>query len=348
MEPFIHYLLAKRAVDDRSLHPRLWHAFLAYIDDLFTLRSRSTTTPARPVHLLDLGCGIGTMFERIGFERITGQSPGTPLVYTAVDSDSTNLKAAADRLHNWSTTHGFACDSSASTTTSATMPANHSSTKLYLTSTNGNVITVRLICADIQEESQSIEDVLSLTENGLRDESHFDGVIAHAFMDLVECRPLLTRLLPHLTPQAQLYLTINFDGMTVFEPVIDETLDRKIEALYHATMDTRRMNDRPAGHSKTGRRLFHDLRATGYHVVDMASSDWTVFPKQDGYTKDDADFLYHILDFVADALDQHPDLPTELLDNWLQTRRSQIANAELFYMAHQLDYLARPANDAKP
>lgn len=344
MEPFIHYLLAKRAVDDRALHPRLWHAFLSYIDELFSLRSRSTTTPTQSVHLLELGCGIGTMFERIGFERITGQSPGTSLVYTAVDSDSTNLKAAAERLRTWGAAHGFACAPSASTP----MPADHTPIKFYLTNTNGSVITVRLICADIQEESQSIEDMLAFTENELQNGIELDGVIAHAFMDLVECRPLLTRLHPHLTPQALLYLTINFDGMTVFEPVIDETLDKKIEALYHATMDTRRVNDRPAGHSKTGRRLFHDLRAAGYHVVDMASSDWAVFPKHNGYTKDEADFLHHILDFVAGALDQHPDLPTELLNHWLQTRRAQIANLELFYMAHQLDYLARPAHDSKP
>ena len=57
-------------------------------------------------------------------------------------------------------------------------------------------------------------------------------VIAHAFLDLLpmpESLPKLFSLTENLA-----WLTVNFDGVTSLEPVIDPELDAKIERLYHA------------------------------------------------------------------------------------------------------------------
>ena len=75
-------------------------------------------------------------------------------------------------------------------------------------------------------------------------------------MDLEATLPGLLAL---LAPGAFFYFTLNFDGATVFEPLIDPELDRLIETLYHRSMDERRLDGRPSGSSRTGRRLSPDL-----------------------------------------------------------------------------------------
>lgn len=319
IHPFANYLLSKRSVDDRALNPRLWTAFLTYLDARAQELSRGV-----PLHLLELGCGIGTMFE-----RIVPHIQPCSLLYTALDADRQNLAVAAARLEEWATSAGYHSAPppneliQTTTTTTAFLAFQHAA---------GHSLGIHFIQAD----AYAVGDLLQHSSPPV------DGLLAHAFMDLVECRPLLTSLHPILTPRAHLYCTINFDGMTVFEPAIDPVLDQQIEDAYHATMDTRTVDGRPAGHSRTGRRLFHDLRASGYDVLDIGSSDWTVFPQPNGYANEEAAFLHHILDFVEGALTGHASLSTDALHNWIAIRRSQIEANELFYMAHQLDYLAQP------
>lgn len=320
---FFNYLLAKRAIDEDSLHPRLWHAFLYYIDDRARNRSRG-----QPMHLLELGCGIGTMFERL-YPKLS-----TPtLLYSAIDSEAANLIEAASRLTAFTVGLGFAPAEEKTTNQSHVAESIEKSKNVELCFEHGDGRTLRicLYCLDVQTNFPA-----DLTNGSL---PVVDGVIAHAFMDLVQCRPLLERLRPMLSPGANLYLTINFDRLTLFEPILDPELDQQIEDLYHATMDSRIHEGISAGHSRTGRRLFHDLRATGFTVLDMAGSDWVVFPQTDGYANAGAEFLYHIINFVEGALKTHPELDQDRFQHWLQQRRSQIQHRELLYIAHQLDYL---------
>ena len=154
-----------------------------------------------------------------------------------------------------------------------------------------------------------------------------------------------------LRPAGLFYFSINFDGATLFLPEMAAdrplpnapTLDRQIEALYHRSMDTRVTDGQPSGDSRTGRRLFHALRACGAQALAIGSSDWVVHAVDGAYPTDEAYFLGCILHFVESTLRGHPQLNARAFENWLTTRRRQLARGELLYIAHQLDYCGRAA-----
>jgi hypothetical protein len=169
--------------------------------------------------------------------------------------------------------------------------------------------------------------------------SAWDLLVAHAVLDLIDLPTALPPLLGRLAPGGFFYFTLNFDGGTTFEPPLDPDLDHRIETLYHHTMDRRRCRGRPGGSSRTGRRLFGQLRKAGARVAAAGSSDWVVFPGLHGYPADEADFLHFIVDTVARALHGHPELERSRFQAWIAQRHRQIDTRELIYIAHQLDLM---------
>src|SRR6185437_5619225 len=88
-----------------------------------------------------------------------------------------------------------------------------------------------------------------------------DLLVAHAFLDLVDVPAILPRLLRLLVPGGAYWFTINYDGESIFMP--GHPHDDQIMQAYHRDMDERVRYGRPAGESRTGRRLFHYLRDAG-------------------------------------------------------------------------------------
>lgn len=162
-----------------------------------------------------------------------------------------------------------------------------------------------------------------------------DLLIANAFLDLLPMPESLPRLLSLTKDLA--WFTINFDGLTSFEPTVDAELDAKIEQLYHQTMDRRPTG----GDSRAGRHLFGALQKVGAKVLAAGASDWVVHATDGKYPGDEAYFLNFILHFFEEALASQPELDQAQLDGWLKERRAQIERGELLYVAHQLDYLVR-------
>ncbi len=150
--------------------------------------------------------------------------------------------------------------------------------------------------------------------------------------------PILFNL---LKPGGLFYFTLNFDGGTIFQPIIDAAFDEKITNLYHRTMDERISNGRPAGHSHTGRRLFKHLIDAGGEIIASGSSDWVVFADREGYAADEAYFLHFIVNTVHQALTGHPELESSLFEAWIAQRHAQIEAGTLIYIAHQLDFFGR-------
>jgi SAM-dependent methyltransferase len=256
-----------------------------------------------------VGCGIGTMVERLLDRGLL-----TRAAYTGIDVEAGCIRAAAQRLH------GYAAARQAP-----------------LTVETGGAMRFATPAQDVRItlEAADLLDFLD-REPG---KAAWDLLVAHAVLDLVDLPTALPRLLSRLVPGGLFYFSLNFDGATIFEPPIDPDLDALIEALYHRTMDTRRDRGRPSGSSRTGRQLFGRLKEAGTRLIAAGSSDWVVFPAPDGYPGDEAYFLHFIIDTIGQALHGHPELPGSHFKAWIAQRHRQIEARELIYIAHQLDFL---------
>ncbi len=319
---YIRYLASKRALDDRSLNRHVWDQLVKAV------RGRSDFAPLR---VLEVGCGIGTMLERLLDWGLLIRA-----AYTGIDVEAEFIREARRRLG------GYAAEKNAEPKPPPPNPLPrgegefngpahhgpaHPGAPLLLKST-GQDVKVTL-------EAIDIFDFLD-REQG---KPTWDLLVAHAVLDLIDLPTALPRLLSLLIPGGLFYFTLNFDGATIFEPPIDPALDRRIETLYHFTMDTRRRRGQPAGSSVTGRQLIRRLRDAGARLVAAGSSDWVVFPGADGYLGDEAFFLHSIIKTIGLALHQHPDLDSSRFENWLAQRHGQIEAKELIYIAHQLDVM---------
>ena len=297
---FTRYLAAKKGLDDRSLNRQVWDHLVRAV------RERPDSAPLR---VLEVGCGIGTMVERLLDRGLLARA-----AYTGIDVEAGLIRAAVERLH------GYAA-------------ARH----VPLTTDSGGAMLFSTPVQDVRItlEAADLFDFLD-REPG---KSAWDLLVAHAVLDLIDLAAALPRLLSRLAPGGLFYFTLNFDGATILEPPIDPDLDTLIEALYHRTMDTRRSRGRPSGSSRTGRQLFGRLKEAGARLIAAGSSDWVVFPGPDGYPGDEAYFLHFIIDTIGQALHGHPELARSRFQAWIAQRHRQIESRELIYVAHQLDFL---------
>jgi SAM-dependent methyltransferase len=296
---FTRYLAAKKSIDDRALNRVVWQAL------------RENLPPSsreRPLQVLEIGAGIGTMIERLWDWGLLDYA-----AYTALDADMDTLVAAWQRLGNWARQQPdirrvYAGDDLA-------------------IEADGRLLEIRFLAADLFEFLEAA--------------GTYDLLIANAFLDLVDIPSTLPLILRLLKPGGLFYFTINFDGMTVFEPEIDPQLDSLIQELYHRTMDERVTAGKPAGDSRSGRHLFGLLKAAGAEILQAGASDWVVFSEQEGYTLDEAYFLHFILHTVHQALAGRPELAGVRFDEWIARRHQQVEDGELVYIAHQVDFVGR-------
>lgn len=300
---FTRYLSAKRTVDDRALNKDVWAVFRRE----YIAENEIKTVP----RILEIGAGIGTMFERCFEWGLLGSCS-----YTAIDSMPDNTAEAARRLAKWAPSKGFSLK--------IVDPAQ------FLLEKSGVKIHLHL-------QSVDFFDFAAREENS----AAWDVIIANAFLDLLDVPTSLPILFSLLKSRALFYFSINFDGGTSFEPSIEPTFDDLVERLYHQTMDSRIINGKPSGDSRTGRHLFRHLRHIGAEVLGAGSSDWVIFPKLDGYGGDEAYFLHFIINTIGNALRGHPELNGPSFEEWLRIRHEQVENNNLVYVAHQLDFVGR-------
>jgi SAM-dependent methyltransferase len=169
----------------------------------------------------------------------------------------------------------------------------------------------------------------------------WDLIVTNAVLDLTDLSRSIPTLLDALEPGGLFYTSINYDGQTTFVPVVDEKLDAEIERLYNESMDAPRSDGTIPSGSRCGRNLIPALRKGNATILEAGSSDWLVFADRTGYHADEAYFLQHILSFVEDALNGHPELAHQEFSRWMGTRYRQVLTGELVYIAHQIDVLAR-------
>jgi SAM-dependent methyltransferase len=297
---FIRYLESKKSVDDRALNRHVWESLHRRVESLRV---------QRPLRVLEVGAGIGTMVERV----LDWGLWGGDLHYTTVDADADSVAAARERLQRWGHERGVDAETS---------------THEIAFSGRGRRVIVQPEAADAFEFA---------TRPGHA--QGWDLLIAHAFLDLVDVPSALPRLLRLLRPSGVFYLTLNFDGLTILEPAIDPAYDDHLVALYHDTMDERLVGGKPSGDSRTGRHLFEQIRAAGARIIDAGSSDWVVFPGNDGYPHDEAYFLHFIVHTIGTALGAGPSVDPPRFERWIAQRHAQIEQKSLVYIAHQMDFV---------
>jgi SAM-dependent methyltransferase len=297
---FIRYLAAKQGLDDRALNRHVWDHLVRAVGD---------RQDASPLRVLEVGCGIGTMLERLLDRGLL-----TRAAYTGIDLEPELIRAATERFQ------GYAAVRQASLTLEP------GGARRFSTPTQE--IRVAFEAADLF-------DFLDRASG----KSAWDLLVAHAVLDLIDLPTALPRLLSRLAPGGFFSFTLNFDGVTSLDPPIDPDLDALIETLYHRTMETRQCRGRTSGSSRTGRRLFGRLKEAGARVIAAGSSDWVVWPGPEGYPGDEAYFLHFIIDTIDRALRRHPELDHERFQTWIAQRHRQIEARELTYIAHQLDFL---------
>ena len=256
--------------------------------------------------ILEIGGGTGAMFQRLLEWGLLENGQ-----YTLLDAEAENIAVARQNLPAWGRQRGFTVTEDGDCLTFST-PAGR--------------IRLELVTADLF-------DFLARSSEHA---APWDLLVAHAFLDLVDIPHTLPLLRGLLHPGSLLYLTINFDGLTAFEPVIDARLDEAILALYHQSMDQRAAG----GDSRSGRRLFTWLPQAGFEILAAGSSDWAVLPRRGAYPADEAYFLNFILHFFDLTLSGHPALAAEPFGEWLAARQAQLERGQLVYLAHQFDFLA--------
>jgi len=304
---FPRYLTAKKSLDDRSLNRGVWQILHQELSNL----GKET-----PLQVLEIGAGIGTMVERAVDWGLLGNA-----YYTAVENQPELVAYAEEYLQSWSSKQGYEISRMG---------------KEYLEITHPDGI----VCVDFKpvDVFDYIHDWQKQPEKSLK---RWDLLIAHAFMDLVPIERALGDLCNTLSEEGIFYFSLNFDGMTIFEPEIDPILDKMIEILYHQTMDERFVDGALTGGSRSGRKLLNQLSSSGAQVLAAGASDWLVYPINGRYPFDEAYFLHHILYFIESELKNHPELDPEQLKNWIHQRKRQVDAGELVYIAHQLDILGR-------
>jgi hypothetical protein len=267
------------------------------------LNALKANLPQQPVRVIEIGAGIGTMLRRLMRWGVIRRAE-----YVMVDELAENVEYASEWVKVWAEESGFSMERSDGTQVRVFDQARE--------------VLIKFERADVFDFIQ-------------KNKQPADLLIAHAFLDLLPLRESLPKLLA-LTKQLA-WLTINFDGMTMFEPVVNDVLDRKIERLYHATMDARTTG----GDSKSGRHLFAGLREAGAEILAAGSSDWVVYAQDGKFSDDEKYFLHFILHFFEESLTGQAGLDANAFADWLRARREQIERGELVYIAHQLDFLAK-------
>jgi hypothetical protein len=261
--------------------------------------------PAGAPRVIEVGAGLGTMVARLMDWGAVGGGE-----YILLDADRQLLDRSRRWLRDWAAARGLRCD-------------------LLPDGLRLGDLRVRLVDAELGSYLEAAHAAPA------------EVLIASAVLDLVDVPAFLPGLLRLLVPGGVYWFTINYDGESIFAP--GHPYDDRIMQAYHRDMGERLRYGRPAGDSRTGRRLFHYLRAAGAPALAAGPSDWVVYPGPDGtYPNDEAYFLRSILNTIQNALRSRQDrvAPADLAD-WLAERARQLAAGQLVYIAHQLDFVGR-------
>lgn len=262
-----------------------------------------------PLRVIEVGAGIGTMLARMVEWELFRFAE-----YTGIDNQVENIQFARVYLREWASRNEFQVAESQ---------------KGFLMMGKNSKVQVNFYCADLF-------DYININQS-----QDFDLLVAHAFLDLVPLPETINQLFGWGKKDFLYYFSINYDGLTVFEPIIEAEFDELVLSLYHDTMRERFANGHRYGDHQAGRHMLDYIPKQGGSIHSAGSSDWIVYPGPDGYPTDEAYFLHFIIHTIYQALIDHPQLDSLRFTQWIEMRHQQIERAELVYLAHQMDYFGK-------
>jgi SAM-dependent methyltransferase len=295
-QDYIRYLAVKRQIDDRSLSGSVWRKLR---DHLRQAKRR------RPLDVIEMGGGIGTMFDRVLDWTLTPR-----LQYTLIEANRAYLDEFESRIEH--------------------LPyiAAGSENRFQGQAPSGVTFELEALCADIHAV---IGDPKLF--------NRWDLVMAHAVMDLVNIPETLHGFQRLLRPGGLLYLTLNYDGLSCFLPQWEPEFEEMFMSRYHLSMDNRIIEGRSSGSSQSGRRLIQHLLSAKLPLIAVGNSDWIVLPQHGGYQRGEAFFLEMIVHTIERQLQQDNTVDHYKLAQWAKHRITQIAAGELIFMARNIDIL---------
>lgn len=261
---YVDYLDLKKSVDDNSLNQQVWQAMADWV----TRRQQNR----QPLHLLEIGAGIGTMIERLLDSGLLYYCD-----YTAVELEPGFRQAAMQRMQIWADRHAYKFEQQKSSVWS-------------LSQVNKKIVI-----------NWSQGDALQIAQQF--GPGSFDMIIGHAVIDLLPVPSCMPELLALLSENAAYYFSLNYAGETLFQPPL--AADEKIFQSYNDDMDKRfpGLEWQP---SRTGRLLGPWLTEQGHRVLAEGDSDWVL---QSNPGQPTNLFIANIIDTIETALGDMPGLP---------------------------------------
>ena len=336
---YIKYLRAKEHVDDRALYGPAWGRLGDWLAESLSDGRSAGGAVREPVRLVDVGCGIGSVFYRllpVLLRRMRARedvSTWRPLEYVLVDVKRANLEEAVNRCSAWARAPG--ADGAAVETWCADSRAGdsgdlrndmHGATCMHRAMTGAP--TADRVVANVHLQlpvHRTLWQVYLQAWHGdacqycAATPAQAHVLIAAAFFDLflvdataapaddtARLASVLRCCLQVLRSGGLFYFPIHYNGVTGFAPTLPDaancTPERPLLERFHATMGA-------STRGRSGdalRRLLTEWqgahRPFRVRLLETGRSDWRVVPSAEGgeyASPADAYFLRCILFLIA-------------------------------------------------
>mmetsp|Transcript_21520 Transcript_21520/g.37026 ORF Transcript_21520/g.37026 Transcript_21520/m.37026 type:complete len:367 (-) Transcript_21520:1826-2926(-) len=339
---YVRYLRSKKTVDDRALN----HRVLTQLESLIKSRAQQLsiiadgdrvkvqpcaagrchprnfeTTPKHVFQVLEIGCGVGAMAERLLKNGFFSCCEATRYVFA--DTKASNLQAAIACMNDvFSITSKWSLISQETIGEEAYDSFFNTAHAAGVNSVHNAVIQTRNQAAPVSNlghahfhAHETHQDIyldfvcMDFIEYARSNPNRFDLVIAAAFLDLVDIPKTLPIIFSALCAGGTYYFPINFDGTTHFSPIIEAALDLSVEQAFHEEMDKPSPDGAIVSQSHAGRNLAQYIPAAGGGIDSWGSSSWTVAARNgnptdsdSSYEGDEAYFLLCIIQFIQDTV----------------------------------------------
>lgn len=297
---YTQYLSAKKSIDDQSLNRHVWHTLK---------KSLPKSNLHEPLEVLEIGGGIGTMFQRLVEWQLT---PHMNYVLTEPKEEYLNFFWQA--IVPWSKKKKIEIEKLSAT-----------SARL---STAKSCIFVSTIVADGDKIVQHF------LENNT-----FHLLVANGVFDLLDIELFLPDCFNLLNNSGLLYASINYEGRTDFFPLWPNATEGELLTQYHDSMQRNTASSSPFPACMSASRLISTAINNTFEMLAAGSSDWVIHPKNRQYTEDESFFLNAILDTIWMELVENKNVDQTVLKDWISLRQKQLNENNLIYFANNVDLL---------